>query len=144
VLAADLYAHIQAQTGITNLIGTRFYPVVLPQSVKDKPCAVYRRLPRSEQRYELITKSSGVVNAYYGITAYATTYEAVQNVAEAFRNELEGYGPGTWNGTRSVINVKQIDESDDFAPATDTGLVNDLFAVLMVYEIMYTESEPTL
>lgn len=143
---AGLKEHILAQTGVTNLIGTRFYPVVVPQKVTTYPLAVYRRLPRTEQRYELLTKSSAVVTAFIGITAYATTYDSAKDVAEAFRNELDGFGGGTFGTTNAttINHCKQIDESDGFLPSLEYGGTADLFSVEMVYQIGYMESEPTL
>ena len=91
---SDLRAAALAVTNLANLIGTRFYPVRLPQDAAT-PAITYRQLDSQQELTLGGTVIGGEVR--YELTLLATTYGYILQLKSALQ-ELEGTDYGSLTG----------------------------------------------
>lgn len=95
-----IYGRLQAVTGVTNLVGTRVYPVVLPQS-PTYPAIRYQQTAGS--REPAMGSNSGLVKTTVQIDSYSDTYEQARQVAEEVRSALQRFG-----GTVAGVVIESV------------------------------------
>lgn len=81
-----LYSRLQAVPAVTNLVGTRAYPVRLPQGVT-YPALRYDTI--DEQRESALDSDMGLVRSRVQIDSFAATYLAAKQLATAVRGGLQ-------------------------------------------------------
>lgn len=91
---SDLRAAALAVSNLANLIGTRFYPVRLPQDVAP-PAVTYRQVDSQQELTLAGTVIGGEVR--YELTLLATTYGVVLQLKSALQ-EIEGTDYGSLTG----------------------------------------------
>lgn len=83
-----IYGRLQAVVGVTNLVGTRVYPVVLPQD-PIYPAIRYQQLAGS--REPTMGSNNGLVNTTVQIDSYSESYAQARQVAEEVRSALQRF-----------------------------------------------------
>lgn len=95
-IETGLYAKVTGNGAVAALIGTRFYPILLPQNVV-YPCASYDDLG-GESGYTVGTKAAQVREPRYQIKAWDKTKEGARELADAIKTALD-HETGTWDDT---------------------------------------------
>ena len=82
-----LFAFVTAQIDVAAIIGTRFYPVAIPQE-PPYPVIVYQRMAAPRERAaDGPTRS---VEATYALTCWAKAYAEVTSLARVLRKAIDG------------------------------------------------------
>ena len=130
MLEVGLYAFLAADSGLSALVGTRIYPLLLPQE-PTLPAVVYQRISTNPLGHSN-DGPDHLVRVRMQFRCHAATLLAAKGVADAVRAALDGYS-GTM-GTVDVKGVFRVDEGDDDEPETAT------FSVRADYYIMFNEA----
>jgi len=110
-----LYDHLNADAGLTALVGDRIYPNTAPQR-GTMPQVVLRTA--SAERYYSHGGPSQVADVRVEISCWSKSYLEAKKVADAVRKAIEGSQKGTI-GTTSTLEVmgmrleNEIDTYDD-------------------------------
>ncbi len=95
-MEADLLAVLEANAGVSALVGARIYPMVLPQRVT-LPAIRYQVISTIPQPTH--NGPSGLRQYRLQLSVHAATYSSAQAVAEALYTALDGkkaiFGSGT-------------------------------------------------
>lgn len=83
-----LVSLVNDDSTLSGLIGTRFYPLVVPVD-QALPAAAYQVI--TTQREYVMEGQSGFSGPRVQITVTANSYDEARTVAEAFRSLLSGY-----------------------------------------------------
>lgn len=138
-LMTDLATYVEAQSGITNLISTRFYPQIAKGGT-DLPYTIYSRAGQTRQPHS--GGSSGLVTTVVRMVHFAETYGGAQAVADAFRLEMDGLTRATTVGSTRIHQCRLDSESDSIDPVEFAQ--NDApHFVSQEYTITHKESVPT-
>jgi len=131
---AVLRAALIANNDVQSLVAGRVYPLryVGPQPVAF-PLIVWRR--SGIIREQTLGAPMGVPRVTVELHHYATTYEAVRDLADKCRRVLDGYA-GSLENT-SVRQVTLEDESDDLVDIE--GAETSLYLVRQTYDIFWVE-----
>ena len=132
-----LYKYLSTYSGITTLISTRLYPVVIPQGVT-YPAVSFQKI--SMQRVHAFQQDTGLTSAMIQVSTWAKTdstkkgYAHCQAVSSQIRAALQNYS-GVMGGTGGVtVNAVLIEsEMDDYEEASE------VYVVHQEYEIWYQE-----
>ncbi len=87
-IASDLRTFLLADATLTTLIGTRLYPLTLPQN-PTLPAMTYQRI--SGERVHTADGAHGLNRARIQFDAWATTYLVAESVFEALRKRLDAF-----------------------------------------------------
>ncbi len=120
-----------ADAGLIAVVGERIYPVLAPQDVV-KPYIVFSKI--SAPRDHTHDGGSGLVNARFQFSCFATTYQVAKQVAGLIQAVLQGYS-GTLGGAGGVVvnGCFYEDETDLYEP--DSAL----FHVAVDYRLWHQE-----
>lgn len=102
-----IYSKLSTTLAITQLVGSRIYPNVIPQT-STYPAIRYQRI--SGPRVHSLTGPSGLASPRFQIDAVAQSYLEAGAVADAVRVALDGFR-GVVAGV-SVEGVIHLDERD--------------------------------
>jgi hypothetical protein len=113
-LEQAIFNHLSTYAGLTALIGTRLYPVNLPQG-STLPAVTYQRISSVRMRTFGAARLGRVVRVQF--TAWALSYASRHEIAEQLTTALEGYD-GLMGGTGGVVvlAVQADNELDDYEP----------------------------
>lgn len=129
LLEEGLYTFLSTNGNLLPLLGTRIYPVKLPQGVK-LPALTYRRASRSGQyTFGGAVKLPAV---RLEITTWHSDYKEVKSVAEKLRVELDGY-TGDLGGVTTPF-IELVTEEDVYSDEAQ------LFGLQADYEITVSET----
>lgn len=144
-LEQGLHAFLASRSGVSTLVSTRIYPVILPQAPR-YPAITYNRVSRDTEHHLLGPVGRDV--ARISINSWASTYAGAKALADTVRLALDGYrGPFlslaspavliTTVGATHLDNEIDLYEEDAEDPATQK---KGIFRVLQDYFISHTES----
>jgi len=102
-----LYSRLQAVAGVTALVSTRVYPLLVPQEAS-LPAIAYQRI--SGPRETAHDGPSGLAFARMQVTCIGSSYSSAKGVSEAVRAALDGQS-GTWGST--VVGACFLDDESD-------------------------------
>jgi hypothetical protein len=136
-LEDGLYTYLGANAGVSALVSTRIYPVVLPEG-KALPALVFQRI--SSDRHYHLSGYSQLCYARMQITSLATTPEGARGLAEAVRNALDAYAGAM--GSTTVQSCMMDNEVELPSEGSADHEPDFVFAVAQDYLISYTEAEP--
>lgn len=124
-LAAHLYKKLLDTSSIFNIVGSRIFPLTMPQG-ESFPCLIYQEQTRESN--DTKSGASTFDKVAIQIDVYASTYKSAKALAEHVRTALDRYS-GTLEGT-TFDQVVFVDESDE-------GLQEEhrVFRVLQSYQI---------
>lgn len=128
MIEQGLVTYLLAQSGITDYVSDRIFPVKADQDV-DTPYMVYAKT--SDPREHSHDGNSHLGKATFEIAVFSDTYKECKDVAAALQTALQGY-TGLM-GSVDVRNVIYVDETDGY----DDDL--DLFGVVTTYKIWYID-----
>ena len=110
MIEQDLRTYLLAQAPVSALIGTRIFPLRLPQGVT-LPAVTYQRI----SGVPVISHdgASDLARARIQVDCWAASYAAMAGLAMAIRTALSGYrGPMGNNGATAARVINQIDLSE--------------------------------
>lgn len=128
VLIEDgLYAHLSAQSTITNIVADRIYPTILPQT-PDLPAIVFHNLGSSP-----VSRQDGVptlAKTTFQIDCFSNDNREAKLLAKAVREALESYVGmmGAFSVQAVFVLNSGMDDFDD--------VPND-FRIMSEYEIWH-------
>jgi hypothetical protein len=124
-----------ADADVAAMVGTRVYPVIAPATA-DLPFVTWRR--SGVQRQHTLAGPMGMPTVILTVDIYATTYEAVRDLADKCRRVLDGYGTAE---TDSVVvkNVSLDNEADGFVQLAG-GEMPPVYSVTQTYSVMWSET----
>lgn len=130
-LEQALYSYLSGYAGLTALVGTRIYPVTMPQGVT-YPAVTYRKVSGLAE-YVLGQHVPELYNPRYQFDAWGTSYSSVKSVAEQIKAALGGYSGlmGGASGVR-VIGSWIVNEIDLYE--SDTGVYHTAVDVRFYHE----------
>ena len=113
-IAADIVAFLLADATLGGLIGTRLYPLKLPQD-PTVPAMTYQWV--SGQRAHAADGAVGLASPRVQFDCWAQTYLEVEAMLEALRKRLDGFqgtvgsSPGSW--IQGAFFETERDDYDD-------------------------------
>lgn len=143
---AALYSFLSSQASITALVGSRIFPIKVPQG-QPRPAIVYRRMPAKggDQRFPEeeghahdLSGSAGYAAASFKIDCLGDKYSDADQLANALRLALDGVNQDTVAGV-TLLSALIDDELDDFDEPID-GSDSGVFVVSTLYRIAYDEA----
>ena len=141
MIQEGLYATLSGDAGVSAIVGTRIYPLVIPQTVYSeatkRPCIVYSF--DSKGRQIRFSGTDTLVEGRFTIDCYATTYSEAQDLAEAVRGVLVDYSGTMTSGSspQTTNDVKKLFiESERDLMDIEPGL----YRVMQEYKIWYDEA----
>lgn len=123
-LEEGLYAYLVADAGVAALIGTRLYPLLVPQDAA-LPAMAYQRI--SGPRDHTHDGASGLAMARIQFTAVGSSYSEAKSVMAALRAALDGF-----SGTMGEVTVGAAllqNERDEWAESFDLPVVRQDYMV---------------
>lgn len=110
---ATLQRILLAAPVISNLIGSRLYPNIVPQKAP-MPAITYQQIsgPRGHDMQGAI----GLTKARYQINCWAASYAKAKELAEAVRLTLDGYSS---SGTINVVHLANEGDMPETLPGED-------------------------
>lgn len=104
MIESDLVAHLKSDVTLTNLVGTRIYPLVAPQNVV-KPYITYQVVGGKGKQ----CLQGGIYqkDKRFQIDCWSLTYSNIKAIEEAVTKRLEGF-----KGFNSLFTM------DDYEPDT--------------------------
>jgi hypothetical protein len=129
-----LRSALVASASVSELVGSRIYPILAPQTAA-LPFIVWRRSGIS--REHTLAGPMGVSTVSVEMQLLAATYEQARELADRCRLVLDGYG-ATLNNTE-VKHVSLEQESDDFVQLAG-GDLPPVYQVTQTYNILWQET----
>ena len=126
-IAAAIYDILKNNSGVSALVGTRIYPLAIPQDAT-LPAIQYQKI---SSRGYYTHDGEAAVRSRIQISAVAETYEAADDIAGAIQSCLSGYRNAA-AGVR-IFSCFLEGERDGF------GILNDLEVVQQDYMILHGE-----
>lgn len=125
----EIRARLAADGTVSGLVGTRIYPLRLPQA-PTYPAISYRRV--SGVRLHDLDGTSGRGMPRIEIDSWADTYVGVQALAAAIRQSLDGFN-GTLTTIKAVIKLdNELDLSEDEPEP-------DIYRIMQDYRVTHDE-----
>ncbi len=109
-MSADskLYTRMANYSGISTLVGTRIYPLILPQNVTF-PAVVYQRISGTAQN-----GTTSIREARYQLSCWSATFSGTKALADQVRGAMEEWSSG---GTGTLVRMcRVVNELDDYEP----------------------------
>lgn len=121
-------------SAVTTLIGTRIYPLTLPQGVT-LPAVRYQRISGNSDEY--VGGTTGAASARLQFDIFADTYASGEAVREAIRQAIDQYR-GTSSGVfiHSCNAANHMDLFDVPVHGNDVGV----YQMVSDYEIVHSET----
>ncbi len=110
----DLYVYLQTQSGLTDLVGTRMYPVLLAQG-SAMPALVIQKISRAREYSQ--SGDSNLANPRYQFSCWDETHEGAVALQVALEASLSGF-KGTM-GSETVYSAFIDNVIDDHEDTTD-------------------------
>jgi hypothetical protein len=136
---AALVARLKADTQLAAIVGTRIYPLVIPQKGAT-PALVYA-IPNTDRARNL-AGAAGVATARVLIDARASSYATVKALQEILR-QYDGFA-GTLAGNVVVLNTVMADQTDEFEWPAGTGTDQGTHHLTLEFRFKYRESIPAV
>ena len=108
---ADLYAYLSTYAGLTELVGTRVYPLVAPQAVKESYCTYQKISPGRKYSHGGFSNLS---RPRIQVNCYATTYAQAKAIAVQVIAAVEA-----WPGASNIQAAFVENEIDMYDPDTE-------------------------
>lgn len=118
-----IWSAILASAPVTALVGTRVYPMMLPQG-PTFPAVVYQRISTVP---DMLVDGPGFAPIRMQLSMWATTFGGARTLADAVVTALHGYHGGELRLSR-LINLL-----DDYEPDTK------LFRVIADFRVHHTQ-----
>lgn len=117
-----LFTRLSTYAGLAALVGSRIYPIIMPQGVT-YPAVTYQRIA-TEPRESCMVEDVGWARARMQVTAWAETFSAARAIIEQVRGALQRW---ITTGVQGCFIVAEYDLYDDealkFGAAIDVHVV---------------------
>lgn len=140
-IGTELKKYLAANAGVAALVGSRIFPVALPQGYKASqgPALTYRVLTRASGH--LINGIDGVCRARIEFSAFSDEYEEAEQIADAVRNSgLPGFVG--FMGDKQIESVQISDGGDTYDESPSDGGQTHRYVTVFDYLVTYQESKP--
>jgi hypothetical protein len=141
VVSDSIYRHLSTDAGVSALVSTRVFPLVIPQQTYDEvtkqPCLVYTI--DTDARHVRFAGSDSLVRGSLEVDCYARSYKQVQSLAAAVRDALLDLS-GSIQADTSPITYTRI---QTVHLDGETSLMDEepgLYHVLQRYVVWYDEA----
>lgn len=114
-----LTAYLLATPAVTALIGTRWFPMLIPQDAVRPACA-YQRLPGT-QRVMAHDGPTGFATCTIQVTAQAQGYGTAKSIVRVIRQALDGFR-GVMGGAGGLTVYRTAVHSDGDGWAEQLGM----------------------
>jgi hypothetical protein len=129
----EIRSTVLANSNISAIIGTRFYPVLAPASAS-LPFVVFRRT--GTEREQTLANPLGVPRTTLEIVSYSETYEEARNISDLVRQVLDGY---SGDPETTVIGQVSLENEQDGFINLGADLI-PIFQVAQTYDIWWQEA----
>lgn len=120
MIEAAVRTRLLAVAGVSALVSTRAYPVILPQvrdTTTELPAITIQRI--SEERSGVFAGPSGIPGTLVQIDAWAMTYLGVKELGKQIRFALDGYRGATGGTEGETVSAAILEqERDEYEPDT--------------------------
>lgn len=106
MIEATIYATLKNDAGVTALVSSRIYPVVMPEGTA-LPAVVYQRI--STNPVASLDGDSGLDLVRMQISSWGKSYSSAKVLAAAVRTSLVG---------ANALKLRTESEQDDYDPET--------------------------
>jgi len=117
-------AHLMADSDVTDLIGTRLFPLVVPQDAS-LPASAYQII--DDQQEHTHSGPSGLKFARLQFTHHASTYSEVYDVKAAVEASIDGKRRGL--GSVNVQSVESQSARDGWSETHEAPVVRQDFLI---------------
>ena len=121
-----IFTLLQSLSPITDLVGTRVYPLQMPQN-PTYPCLVYRLI--SDRSLDWVEGDGGMYWPRFQFDCFAQSYGQAKRLARTLRLQLSGYSGLV--GEIDLCRISFLNEVDDFEP------VAEVYRVAVEFRIQY-------
>ena len=141
MISDSIFRHLSTDAGVSALVGTRVYPLVVPQQVyteaTKQPCLVYTI--DTDNRMVRFSGSDSLTRGLLQVDCFARGYSQCQSLAVAVREALLDFSGAMQANTSplSSVNVQRI-----FLDG-ETSLMDEepgLYRMMQRYIVWYDES----
>ena len=136
-IGRGLRAYLVGKTSVTDEVGTRIYPGVLPQDAT-LPAAVYNVV--FAEPHDVLTGSSGSVTSTVQVDIYSDSHISSNSAGEAIRLVTQGYSGSM--GSETINAVRLTNRNETYEPPTD-GSDLGRHRVLLEFDITHTNTIPS-
>lgn len=120
-IAPDVRTYLLTKSTISGVVGTRIYANKLPEKNVTYPCIVMALVTQLPQHH--LQGGAGYAESRVQLDVYSTTAAARDSLAEALRDELQGYSGAMGSSTVSSCVCRSIrDLYEEPIDASDVGL----------------------
>jgi hypothetical protein len=123
-IGRGLRAYLVSKTSVTDEVGTRIYPGVLPQ----------------DEIHDVLTGSSGSLTSTVQIDVYSDSHISSNGAAEAIRLVTQGYSGAM--GSETINSVRLRNRNETYEPPTD-GSDLGRHRVMLELDITHTNTIPS-
>ena len=123
-----IYAFLIADAGVSAIVGTRVYPILMPQNPTFE-LITYQKI--SGVRGKQLSGTTGYARPVIQIDCWAESFLTAQTLADAVRSAVDGYSG--LMGSDVVDRAQIMNEMDLYENETQ------IFRVSQDYEIWHTE-----
>lgn len=117
-MPADLVAVIEANAGVTAIVGDRIYPLIVPPQAlagdDRRPCLVYATT--SVSRDLTFCATSALKAERFSVDCYAASYDGAKALAEAVIAALVDYSGVSGGSTISAVHLENEIDLMDLEP----------------------------
>jgi hypothetical protein len=126
-------ARLRAFAGLTALVGTKIYPVVMPQGTV-LPAVTYRRT--AGPRVQNLAGSSGLARPVIAVDVFAASYSSAKAIGEQVRLALSDQG-GSWGSctVQNCVFLGDRDVADDLEQEAPS-----VYRVSLEFEVWHAET----
>jgi len=121
VIEQTLFTRLSTFAGLTALVATRIYPLIMPQGVTH-PAVTYQRI--SSTRESCMVDDDGIVRARFQVTTWAATFASARAVIDQVRLALQRWST---SGVQDTYIIGEYDLYDEaaliFGAAIDAEVV---------------------
>jgi len=128
-MEAGLFSFLSGEQNVTALVGSRIYPLKLPQAAT-YPAITYQRV--SGDRIRSLDGPSGLADPRIQLDLWDKTYSGVKALADTVRGALDGFRG--LMGTDNIGGVLLLSDSDFYEQGVE------VFRVIQDYSIWHKEN----
>lgn len=130
-IEADLYTKLTGASAVSDLVGTRVYPLNLPQKPA-YPAVTYQRISTVPVKVMGTTSARvALMQARFQIDAWASTPDGATALADAVFAAIEGWSKTAATAVRDTALDNRIEDFEEGLPAPG------LFRVIQDFLITY-------
>lgn len=135
-----IYSLLIADTDVSSFVGSKVYPVVIPQDSTTKantyPCVSYKRT--GTERQFTLEGNSGLATASIDIEVYSTSYSEVKELAKLVRVAMLSF-IATSTADHLIDGCFLNDEQDNYYFDVTVEGKSGIYSVTLLYSIVYQE-----